>query len=140
MAVHVHICSCTTHRCSGVAHNCSCCIVPSSLLPDTPGSPVCAAEGPEPLPAYIFCLAQHPDGNTFATSCSDGVLRVWALADDKLSLLHELGLHQTLGTASAFSTDGKLLFSASKNGDFVLMVSLCNDAAVASSLPQYCCL
>jgi WD40 repeat protein len=84
---------------------------------------LCLADGPEPLPAYIFCLAQHPEGNTFATSCSDGVLRVWSLEDTTLSLLHELGLHQTLGTACAFSTDGKMLFSASKNGDFVLMVS-----------------
>jgi WD40 repeat protein len=94
--------------------------------PWVPRLPTCtaaaAANSTEPLPAYIFCLAQHPLGSALAASCSDGVLRVWSFSGCSLALLAELGLHQGMGTACAFSPGGNLLLSGSREGEYVLLV------------------
>jgi hypothetical protein len=94
----------------------------AELRPARPPAFAPAAEGPEPLPAYIFSLAQHPQGSAFAASCSDGVTRVWSCIGSSLALLAELGLHQGMGTACAFSQGGDLLLSGSREGEYVLLV------------------
>lgn len=55
-------------------------------------------------------------------SCSDGVLRLWGRGGGgALRHLQGLRLHQTLGSANAFSPDGNRLISVAKDGSYTVL-------------------
>mmetsp|Transcript_16896 Transcript_16896/g.50444 ORF Transcript_16896/g.50444 Transcript_16896/m.50444 type:complete len:388 (-) Transcript_16896:926-2089(-) len=71
---------------------------------------------------FIFSLRQQPEGSALlAGTCSDGALRVWAGGPGQLEALWGLRVHQEMGSACCFSSDGLQLASISKDGHIVVV-------------------
>jgi WD40 repeat protein len=67
---------------------------------------------------HIFCMALHPDGNTLATGCQDGVIRLWDLGRGVMT--QEMPDHGSSIRALCFSTDGRRLASGASDGRAIL--------------------
>ncbi|MCA9160656.1 MAG: PD40 domain-containing protein, partial [Planctomycetales bacterium] len=65
-------------------------------------------------PQRVTDAALSPDGSQVATTCGDGMLRIWQV--DTGRLLHQLGPHINAAESVAYSPAGYLLSSGDKEG------------------------
>jgi WD40 repeat protein len=63
-------------------------------------------------------MALHPDGNTLATGCQDGVIRLWDLGRGVMT--QEMPDHGSSIRALCFSADGRRLASGASDGRAIL--------------------
>ena len=66
------------------------------------------------LPAWAFQVAFSPNGSTLATSCGDGLVRLWSTITG--SLITELAGHHGSVEPVAFSHDGRALAAGDEKG------------------------
>lgn len=78
-------------------------------------SPAASAQERPPAPSPIQGLAVAPDGQTIAAACKDGSVRLWNVADGKLTLRLTVFQPHPL-QAVAFSADGKALLTGGEQG------------------------